>query len=95
MMKTLMKMMKYMDNRQQKNEVVSSDEWYTPKWLINTLGPFDLDPCAAMIPPFQTATEMYNKEQDGLLQEWDENKVVWLNPPYSSKLIKAFVKKTI
>ena len=37
--------------------------------------------------------KMYNKEQDGLLQEWDKNKVVWLNPPYSSKLIKAFVKK--
>lgn len=84
-----------MDNRQQKNNVVSSDEWYTPKWLIDTLGPFDIDPCAAMIPPFQTATEMYNKEQDGLLQEWDKNKVVWLNPPYSSKLIRKFVEKLV
>ena len=23
-----------------------SDEWYTPKWIIDALGPFDLDPCA-------------------------------------------------
>lgn len=82
-----------MDNRQQKNEVVSSDEWYTPQWLIDTLGPFDLDPCSAVSPLFQTATETYNKEQDGLTKEWDKNKVIWLNPPYSSKLINAFVKK--
>lgn len=82
-----------MDNRQQKNEVVSSDEWYTPKWLIDTLGPFDLDPCSSVNPLFPTATETYNKEQDGLTKEWDKNKVVWLNPPYSSRLIKEFVKK--
>ena len=82
-----------MDSRQQKNEVVSSDEWYTPKWLIDTLGPFDLDPCSAMNPPVQIAPEIYNIEQDGLSKEWDKNKVVWLNPPYSSKLIKAFVQK--
>ena len=36
----------------------------------------------------------YNKETDGLFWDWgDKSKVVWLNPPYSSKLIKAFVKK--
>lgn len=82
-----------MDNRQQKNETVSSDEWYTPKWLIDTLGPFDLDPCSAVTPLFRTAEETYDKEHDGLSQEWSKDKVVWLNPPYSSKLIKAFVKK--
>ena len=82
-----------MDDRQQKNDVVSSDEWYTPKWLIDTLGPFDLDPCSAINPLVETASETYNKEDDGLSKDWDKNKVVWLNPPYSSKLIKAFVKK--
>ena len=25
---------------------VSTDEWYTPRWIIDELGPFDLDPCA-------------------------------------------------
>ena len=35
-----------MDTRQQNNPAVSSDDWYTPKWIIDTLGPFDCDPCA-------------------------------------------------
>lgn len=82
-----------MDERQQRNDVVSSDEWYTPKWLIDTLGPFDLDPCSAINPLFEIAKETYNQDQDGLSKEWDKDKVVWLNPPYSSKLIKEFVKK--
>ncbi len=30
-----------MDTRQQKNPTVSSDEWYTPQWIIEELGPFD------------------------------------------------------
>lgn len=34
-----------MDTRQQHNPKVSPDEWYTPRWIIDTLGPFDLDPC--------------------------------------------------
>ena len=36
-----------MDNRQQRNNTVSSDNWYTPRWIIDALGPFDCDPCAA------------------------------------------------
>lgn len=27
-----------MDIRQQKNKTVSTDEWYTPQWIIETLG---------------------------------------------------------
>lgn len=82
-----------MDHRQQKNAAVSLDEWYTPKWLIDALGPFDLDPCAAPVPPFRTASEMYGKMQDGLSMEWDPVKTVWLNPPYSSRLLRSFVEK--
>jgi len=33
-----------MDTRQQHNKAVSTDEWYTPRWIIDELGPFDLDP---------------------------------------------------
>ena len=51
-----------MDTRQQKNAVVSSDEWYTPKWLIDTLGPFDLDPCSPEARPYDTATVHLTKE---------------------------------
>ena len=29
----------------------STDEWYTPKEIIDALGEFDLDPCAPVSPP--------------------------------------------
>lgn len=82
-----------MDTRQQKNEMVSSDEWYTPKWIIDELGPFDLDPCAPMEPPYPIAPLSYNKEQDGLAHEWTSTAVVWMNPPYSRAPLRAFVEK--
>ena len=59
-----------MDTRQQKNPTVSTDDWYTPKWIIDTLGPFDLDPCAPVAPLWKTANRMVNKVQDGLKTEW-------------------------
>lgn len=34
---------------------------------------------------------MYNKNDDGLKQEWKGR--VWLNPPYSRPLIECFVKR--
>lgn len=70
---------------------VSSDEWYTPKELINALGNFDLDPCAPMNPLWKTANTMYNKNDDGLSKEWKGR--VWLNPPYSRPLIEQFIQK--
>lgn len=30
----------------------STDEWYTPKEIIDALGEFDLDPCAPQYPPY-------------------------------------------
>ena len=84
-----------MDSRAQKNKSVSSDEWYTPKWIIDTLGPFDLDPCSPAVRPFDTATVHWTKEQDGLRMPWGktEDVRVWLNPPYSRPLIEQFVRK--
>lgn len=84
-----------MDSRAQKNGNVSTDEWYTPKWIIDTLGPFDLDPCSPAVRPFDTATVHLTKEQDGLTTPWGktENVRVWLNPPYSRVLLEQFVKK--
>lgn len=69
----------------------STDEWYTPKEIIDALGEFDLDPCAPVAPPYKTANVMYNKNDDGLKQEWKGR--VWLNPPYSRPLIECFVKR--
>lgn len=33
----------------------ASDEWYTPREIIEALGEFDLDPCAPMHPLWPTA----------------------------------------
>ena len=84
-----------MDNRQQKNKFVSTDEWYTPQWIIEELGPFDLDPCSPKERPFDTATVHWTKEQDGLMMPWGktEDVRVWLNPPYSRPLIEQFIRK--
>lgn len=48
----------------------TTDEWYTPKEIIDSLGKFDLDPCALVCPLWNTAEVMYNKYDDGLSKEW-------------------------
>src|SRR3990167_7363837 len=45
----------------------ATNEWHTPKFVIDAVGPFDDDPAM----PGQT---------DGLERGWDG--LVWLNPPY-------------
>lgn len=67
----------------------ASDEWYTPPHIIQALGEFDLDPCAAH--GIITARNHLYKNDDGLSKEWHGR--VWLNPPYSRKLICAFIEK--
>jgi hypothetical protein len=82
-----------MDTRQQRNPSVSSDERYTPQWIIDALGPFDLDPCAPLPNkrPYDIAPTCYTEHDDGLKQEW--HGTVWLNPPCSRKLLTQFVMK--
>ena len=62
--------------------------WLTPKWIIDALGPFDLDPCGAPVPrPWDTGALHYTeKDSDGLMRPWFGR--VFLNPPYdeSTKL---------
>lgn len=48
----------------------NTDEWYTPKEIIDALGVFDTDPYSPVNPLWQTATRMYNKEHDGLTRNW-------------------------
>jgi hypothetical protein len=57
--------------------------WLTPPEVLQDLGPFDLDPCAAPEPrPWATAARHYDitKDEDGLYLPWEG--VVWCNPPY-------------
>lgn len=41
----------------------STDEWYTPKEIIDALGEFDLDPCAPMRPLWRTAASVMEDSQ--------------------------------
>jgi len=59
---------------------VRGDEWYTPKWFVEALGNFDLDPAAPRRDHW-TATHSYTREDDGLALPWYGR--VFLNPPYS------------
>lgn len=65
---------------------MQSDVWLTPPFIIDALGPFDLDPCAAPEPrPWSTATRHIALPQDGLATNWQGR--VWLNPPYGGPTI--------
>lgn len=56
------------------------DEWLTPPHIIEALGAFDLDPCAPIVRPWDTAAAHYTVEDNGLAKPWHGR--VWLNPPY-------------
>jgi hypothetical protein len=58
-----------------------TDIWLTPPWVLEALGEFDLDPCAAPEPrPWPTARRHIALPDDGLKADWFGR--VWLNPPY-------------
>lgn len=59
-----------------------TDEWITPREILDALGPFDLDPCSpGDRRPWDTARNHLSIEDDGLTAPWAGR--VWLNPPYS------------
>lgn len=66
------------------------DEWLTPRYILDALGPFDLDPCAPIVRPWPIAVRHYTIEDDGLKQPWEG--FVWCNPPYG-KMAKDWLTK--
>lgn len=67
--------------KQHQKSVGLNDEWLTPRWILEPLGRFDLDPCAPVDRPWATADRHYTIEDDGLSKNWDGR--VWLNPPFN------------
>lgn len=63
---------------------LTTDSWITPAWMIERLGPFDLDPCACTPQPWPTAERMITESEDGLAKKWSG--FVWMNPPYGRAL---------
>ena len=62
----------------------NTDVWLTPSWIIEKLGPFDLDPCGHLPkgkPISPTAANYFTEKEDGLKQDWFGD--VFVNFPYS------------
>lgn len=68
-----------------------NQEWLTPPKLLKSLGTFDLDPCAPVIRPWDTAIYHYTIEDDGLSKQWFDR--VWLNPPYDRRYIDEWMRR--
>lgn len=60
-----------------------TNDWLTPRYILDALGKFDLDPCAAVDQPWATARRHFTVKDDGLKRPW--NGRVWLNPPYGEQ----------
>lgn len=59
---------------------MGKDEWLTPRYILTSLGQFDLDPCSPITRPWETAAQHYTKLDNGLILPWSGR--VWCNPPY-------------
>lgn len=63
----------------------------TPKWLVDSLGTFDTDPCAAAPRPWDCARYNISAAMNGLALQW--NGRVWLNPPFDRYQVALWIDK--
>ena len=66
------------------NDEVTSNDYYTPKWIFDAIGlEFDIDVAAPLQGiPWIPAKRWFSQADDGLAQDW-ANQLVWMNPPFS------------
>jgi len=69
--------------------VGESQNHITPRWIIDALGPFDLDPAAADPRPWDCATT--NWASHGLDRDWSG--FVFLNPPFDRYVVGAWIAR--
>jgi hypothetical protein len=67
----------------------ASQNWITPKYILEALGTFDLDPCACIPAPWMCARE--NFTSGGLEARWHGR--VWLNPPFNRYEVGKWIAK--
>lgn len=64
---------------------VDGDTWLTPRYILDQLGQFDLDPCAAVENMQWTgARTVFTKESNGLDPRSVWHGRVFMNPPFSN-----------
>jgi hypothetical protein len=69
--------------------VGASQEHFTPKWIIDALGRFDLDPAGAFPRPWHCADQTFTR--DGLSRPWFGR--VWLNPPFDRYQVGEWISR--
>ena len=72
-----------------------SDEWETPPDIYNSIHEeFNLQIDLAATAGNTKCASFFSRDDDALLQSWHTKaRRGWLNPPYSRKLSKAFIRK--
>jgi len=67
----------------------ATQSWITPQWILNALGEFDLDPCAADPRPWDCARVNYTAR--GLERPWYGR--AWLNPPFHRYEVARWIRR--
>lgn len=68
-----------------------SQDHLTPRWILDRLGRFDLDPCGCDPRPFDCADRTFTVEDNGLEQPWTGR--VWLNPPFDRRVVGLWLER--
>jgi hypothetical protein len=71
--------------------VGKSQNHITPRSIIDAVGPFDLDPCAAAPRPWDCAACNYTEADDGLSKPW--HGCVYLNPPFDRYQVGDWIRR--
>lgn len=71
----------------------ASQVYITPKWILDALGPFDLDPCAADPRPWDCARVNFTHADNGLTRVWQHGHRAFLNPPFDRRYILPWIDK--
>jgi hypothetical protein len=59
-----------------------SQVYITPREILDPLGPFDFDACAATVRPWDCARINIVEAENGLARDWSDLGRGWLNPPF-------------
>ena len=72
--------------------VGKSQDHLTPRWIIEALGPFDLDPCGSLYGE-PCAVHVIRPPFDGLAAPWPDEALVWLNPPFDRYQVGRWIQR--
>lgn len=71
--------------------VGKSQSHFTPRYILDALGKFDLDPCAGDPRPWDCASTNFTERTNGLSRNWGGR--VFLNPPFDRYKVSRWIEK--